>query len=391
MIDYRRLGAVSPKPHTIFEVDGKMVAEHVFTREGFSDFYSILYQRRAPTHETKVENLASPNPAFPHKPVAGHPELMRRHLKTPLIPQGGTLLQSRMTLFYNDDCSVGMAKPTETDSCFFVNGDADELYFVAEGGGTLQSMFGELDFLPGDYVFVPKGTAYRFLLQKPQNMLVVEGHREFGIPKEFRLPLGQLRLDAPYTHRDFRSPDRLAQLKPSDNFPIIVKRFNTLTRREYTEFPYQVLGWDGCVYPFAFAVSAYQPKTSSVHLPPSIHCVFAAKGFVMMNFVPRIVDYAKNAIPCPYPHSSVDCDEILFYVDGNFTSRKSIGQYSMSFHPGGIPHGPHPEKYEQSVGARETTELAVMVDTFAPLYMTEAAKKCEDGNYHYSWNSKEFL
>ncbi|MCA2961229.1 MAG: homogentisate 1,2-dioxygenase [Silvanigrellales bacterium] len=393
MIDYRRLGAVSPKPHTIFEVDGKMVAEHVFTRDGFSDLYSILYQRRAPTHETKAELWKNPNPHFPHVADSSTAlgELLRRHVKTPSLPAGGTLLSSRVTLFFNADCTVGIAKPDRTDDVFFVNGDADELYFVAEGGGTLQSMFGELDYSAGDYVYIPKGTPYRFLLKGPQNFFVVEGMKDFGIPAEFRHPKGQLRLDAPYGHRDFRSPSRLTDFKPGENFDIIVKRFDTLSRRSYTDWPYQVVGWDGWVYPFAFAVSDYQPKTSSVHLPPSIHCVFGAKGFVMMNFVPRIVDYAKNAIPCPYPHSSVDCDEILFYVDGNFTSRKSIGQYSISFHPGGIPHGPHPEKYEQSIGARETNELAVMVDTFAPLHMTAAALSFEDQSYHFTWDTSEHL
>jgi len=396
MIDYRRLGAVSPKPHTIFEVDGKMVAEHVFTRDGFSDLYSILYQRRAPTHETKAQRWTNPNRHFPQAPTEGTQgnadfNLLRRHVKTPSLPSGGTMLGSRATLFFNADCSVGVAKPNRADDVFFVNGDADELYFVAEGGGVLQTMFGEIDYVAHDYLFVPKGTAYRFLPMGLQNLLVIEGRKDFGIPAEFRHPKGQLRLDAPYGHRDFRSPSRLTNFKPGENFPIVVKKDGALSWREYTDWPYQVVGWDGWVFPFAFAVGDYQPKTSTIHLPPSIHSVFAAQGFVMMNFVPRLVDYGKNAIPCPYPHSSVDCDEILFYVDGNFTSRKSIGQYSISFHPAGIPHGPHPEKYEQSIGARETSELAVMVDTFAPLLMTAVAQAFEDPNYHFTWDSQDDL
>lgn len=391
MIDYRRLGQVSDKPHTIFEVDGNMVAEHVFTRDGFSDLYSILYQKRAPTHESRAGIFEHTNRFFPARPTEPNPNLLRRHIKTPDMPTGGTLLESRATLFCNADCAVGMAKPSKTSDVFFCNADADELYFVVEGAGTLQSMFGELDYRAGDYVYVPKGVPYRFVHSGAQNFFVVEGAKNFGIPKEFRHAQGQLKLDAPYTHRDFRSPDRLLQLRDDENFPIIVKRGHVLTRHEYTEWPYKVIGWDGWVYPFAFNIEAYQPKTSSIHLPPSIHTVFAAQGFVMMNFVPRMVDYHKKAIPCPYPHSSVDCDELLFYVKGNFTSRKSIAQYSISFHPGGIPHGPHPEKYEASVGARETDELAVMVDTFAPLCLSEAAAHYEDTSYHMTWNTADHL
>ncbi|NBW80123.1 homogentisate 1,2-dioxygenase [bacterium] len=391
MIDYRRLGSVSEKPHTVFEFEGKMVAEHVFTRDGFSDVYSILYQRRAPTHEVSVEAVNFNNPGFPHNPSDGIDLLKRRHVKTPKLTQGGTLLESRKTLFFNSDCTVGIARPDKPEKGFFINADADEMYFVAEGAGVLQTIFGEIDFTEGDYLFVPKGVASRLQFSKPLYLMIVEGTKDFGIPREFRLAQGQLRLDAPFTHRDFRSPSRLLQLPENENPPFFVKKLNQMSRHEYTEFPYRVIGWDGWCYPFAFSVHAYQPKTSSIHLPPTIHTVFSARGFYMMNFVPRIVDYAKNAIPCPYPHSSVDCDEILFYVKGEFTSRKGIEQYSMSYHPCGIPHGPHPEKYEMSVGVRETNELAVMVDTFAPLRMTKAAVGLEDGNYHYSWNTKEHL
>ena len=391
MIDYRKLGVISEKPHTVFEHDGKMVAEHVFTRDGFSDLYSILYQKRAPTHEVKVEALEARNQGFPHDTASGVDLLKRRHLKTPKHPVGGTLLESRKTLFFNDDCTVGIARPDKQADEFFINGDCDEIFFVAEGSGVVQTIFGEIDFKEGDYLFLPKAVAYRFRFNQALYLFVVEGAKDFGIPREFRLSQGQLRLDAPFTHRDFRSPSRLLNLPDNENPSFIVKKLNRLSLHEYTEFPYQVIGWDGWCYPFAFSVHSYQPKTSSVHLPPTIHTVFAARGFYMMNFVPRILDYAKNAIPCPYPHSSVDCDEILFYVKGEFTSRKGIEQYSMSYHPCGIPHGPHPEKYEMSVGVRETNELAVMVDTFAPLKMTRAAAVLEDDSYHYSWNTKEHL
>lgn len=391
MIDYRRLGLISEKPHTVFKVDGKMVAEHVFTRDGFSDLYSIFYQRRAPTHETRAEIFENPNKNFLVSETKFEPNLKRRHIRTQDIPVGTDLLGSRTTLFINNDCSVGIVKMKEVAQTFFANGDADELYFVAEGQGQLETSFGVMAYSEGDYLFIPKSVPYRFVFTGSQNMMVVEGMRAFGIPKEYRHPQGQLKMDAPYTHRDFRSPDKLLEFQKGENFPIVIKRNNHLSIHEYTEWPYQVLGWDGWVYPFAFNIENYQPKTSTVHLPPSSHMVFSALGFVMMNFVPRLVDYHKNAIPCPYPHSSVDCDEVLFYVKGNFTSRKNIGQYSMSFHPGGVPHGPHPEKYEASVGHKQTDELAVMVDTFASLALTEAGKKYEDTTYHFSWNTTEHL
>jgi homogentisate 1,2-dioxygenase len=403
MIDYRRLGEVSKKPHTVFKVNGEMMAEHVFTREGFSDLFSILYQKRAPTHEREAAPFKNGNAFFANGKnsdpkqldndsvnLADQP-LLRRHFVTPQIPYGKTMLSGRATLLQNADCSVGMAKFVDQDDVFFSNGDADELYFVTEGSGVLQTMFGEIDYSPNDYLFLPKGTVYRFLGQGRQSLFVVEGNRKFGIPAAFRHPQGQLKLDAPYSHRDFRSPERLSEGCYDLNLPIVVKKRNKLTLHKYTDWPYQVVGWDGWVFPFAFAISDYQTKTGSHHLPPSSHTVFEAVGFVIMNFVPRMLDYGTGAVPCPYPHTSVDCDEVLFYVDGNFTSRKAIAQHSISFHPCGIPHGPHPEKYEDSVGHKVTNELAVMVDTFAPLDLTAAALKFEDPTYHFTWNEEGCL
>lgn len=391
MIDYRRLGAVAAKPHTVFKIDGKMVAEHVFTREGFNDLYSIFYQERAPTHEVRAEMYESNNPNFPTPKATIEKNLRRRHIKTPLLKEGKDILACRTTLFLNEDCAVGVAKPTQTANYFFSNGDCDELYFVAEGEGKFQSIFGVFEYKQGDYIFIPKSVPHRFVFKGAQNFLITEGKRGFGIPREFRHPHGQLRMDAPYTHRDFKSPTELLNFKKDENYPIVVLRNDSLTSHEYTEWPYRVHGWDGWVYPFGFSIYDYQARTGLVHLPPNIHTVFAGAGFVVCNFVPRIVDFHENAVPCPYPHSSVDCDEILFYVSGDFTSRKGISNFSMSFHPGGIPHGPHPGMYEKSVGSQKTTELAVMIDTFAPLQLTEAARSIEDNEYHFSWNTKENL
>ena len=391
MLDHRSLGQLPRRPHTVFKNDGEMVAEHVFTRDGFSDLYSILYQKRAPTHETSVEMLTPPNPYLLAEPAPPQKLLKRRHVQSQNIPFAAEYLAGRQTLFINDDCSVGVAKFNGPSKDFFSNGDSDELHFVVQGQGVCQTIFGELDYKYGDYIYIPKSVPYRFIPKGgDQVLMVTEGNKGLGIPSEFRLAQGQLKLDAPYGHRDFKSPQRLLDVS-GENPSITIKRFNALTQHTYTEWPYDVVGWDGWVYPFTFDVKDYRPRTTTLHLPPTSHTIFAGENFVVMNFVPRKVDYAEGAIPCPYPHSSVDCDEVLFYVEGNFTSRKGISSQSLSFHPGGIPHGPHPGKYEASVGDEKTDELAIMVDTIAPLTLTKASLENEDDSYHDSWNTKEHL
>ncbi|APJ04757.1 homogentisate 1,2-dioxygenase [Silvanigrella aquatica] len=391
MIDYRKLGFVSTKQHTICEYEGKMLAEHVITRDGFNEQYSILYQKRAPTHEIKVELLQHDNPFFPSFHKTNTHELKRRHFQTPIYKKEGSMLESRATLLINDNCSIGIVNLSKSDENFFSNADADEIFFVPEGSGILQTIMGEIDYKKGDYLFIPKAIPYRFICHSKSNMLVVEGKSKFGIPAEFKQPSGQIKLDAPYNHRDFKSPTRLLNFEDNENYCVIVKKDHNLTIHEYTDFPYKVVGWDGWYWPFSFSIYDYQPKTSSVHLPPTIHNVFSGNKFYMMNFVPRMLDYHPKAVPCPWPHSSVDCDEAIFYVSGDFTSRKGISNYSISFHPAGIPHGPHPERYEQSIGAKYTQELAIMVDTFEPLFVTEAAMVLEDRKYHFTWDSHDHL
>ncbi len=391
MIHYARCGQVSRRAHAELHLNGELQAEHVFTREGFDDLYSILYQKRAPTHEVKVSPLRMVSGFQPSS--GGVPQApLRAHYRTGKLVarQGQDFLGNRMILMQNSDCTVGVCHTETQQEDFFQNGDADEVFFVAEGGGTLETVFGELPYLKHDYVVVPRGVPYRFRFSSPQRLLCVEAFRGFGLPKPFLNHRGQLKLDAPYNERDFRIPTQL--LTDSVVSPnIVVCRNRTLSQHSYTEWPYHVVGWDGFVYPFALNVHDYKPKTSTYHLPPTSHCVFEAQGFVMMNFVPRLVDYGEGAIPCPYPHSSVDCDEVLYYVEGDFTSRRGIEQHSVSWHPAGVPHGPHPEKYEKSIGVQRTSELAIMVDTFAPLCAREEAEVLRDPDYHYSWNTKEHL
>ncbi len=393
MIDYRKLGFVSEKQHTICELNGQQLIEHVITRDGFNDLYSILYQYRAPTHETSSAKYKTENLNFLVQPSANTEKsgLSRRHFKSFYEASKGNLLNSRAAFLYNNSCTVSLAHVTEADKMFFSNNDGDELYFASTGSGIFQTIMGELPYKKHDYIFIPKSIPYRIISNEKSYFLIVEGKKNFGVPSQFRNKQGQLTLEAPYNHRDFTGPNKLLSLKEDENPAIIVKRLNTLTKHEHTDFPYKVVGWDGWYWPFTFSIANYQPKTSNVHLPPSIHAAFSGAEFYIMNFVPRITDYHPKAVPCPWPHSSVDCDEVLFYVEGNFTSRKNISQYSISFHPGGIPHGPHPEKYERSIGIKSTNELAIMVDTFEPLFATDTALQFEDTEYPTSWDTKEFL
>lgn len=403
MIHYMKLGRVAPKPHVTFHDEGKLLMEQCFTRQGFEGPYSILYFRTPPTDETAVEKLAIPG-FCPFEPLAEQP-LHRRHLKTTELKLSGDFLDARRVLLFNSDIQMSMVKPTTTSPRFFVNGDGEELYYVYRGSGRIESLFGVLPFREKDYVLIPRGTPYRIHWDAasggspataPQ-FFVFEGRGWIDIPKEFRNAHGQITDYAPYSDRDFRGPETLLAYDPARHgqapFKLVVKREDVLTVHLFKHFPHEVVGWDGAVYPVAFNIMDYQPKTASVHLPPTIHITFAGNEFVVCSFVPRKVDYydrdGVKAIPCPYGHASVHMDEILFYVEGNFTSRRGIESGSISLHPAGIPHGPHPGTYEKSVGHDRTSELAVMCDTYKQLKLTKIAHDIEDKDYHLTWVSKE--
>ncbi|MGV8041295.1 MAG: flavin reductase [Thermoanaerobaculaceae bacterium] len=280
-----------------------------------------------------------------------------------------------------------LGRPDRDDATLVANADGDELTFVHEGAGRVESPLGVLDFEPGDYVFVPRSLLHRWRLDRPAYLLTIEARSWVDLPRQFRNPVGQLTMDAPYSHRDFREP-RWPEGGPATlGAPreALVYRQGRLSRFEHAHDPFDVVGWDGQVWPYAFPIRAFQPKTGLVHLPPTIHITFAGQGFVVCSFVPRVVDFHPEAIPCPYPHSSVDCDEIIFYAAGNFTSRRGIEPGSVTLHPVGVPHGPHPGRYEASIGTTRTSELAVMVDTFSPLGVTAHARAVEDGGYNRSW------
>jgi homogentisate 1,2-dioxygenase len=387
------LGRVPPKPHTAFyDDDGKLLMEQMITREGFHGPFSILYYRTPPTDEFEVDGLKL-NGFCPFDLVKEQP-LHRRHLKTGDLAPAGDYLTGRRTLLVNRNLQLGVIKPAEAAQRFFSNGDGDELYFVTTGRGHLESLYGVLPFREHDYILIPKSTPYRLHLAGDRGtLLVFEGRPRLGIPGDYRNPWGQLTDYAPYSHRDFRLPAELltfdAQKRGGLAFELVVKMGDALTLHRYKHFPLDVVGWDGVLYPLAFNIHDYQPKTGLVHLPPTIHTTFSGVGFVICSFVPRKVDYHAQAIPCPYAHASADMDEVLYYVDGDFTSRRGVGRESISLHPQGVTHGPHPGAYEKSIGTERTNELAVMCDTYEPLRLTNVAAGVEDAGYHRSWVTRE--
>lgn len=406
MLDYHRLGKLPKKNHIAHRSEsGHLFQEHCLTRAGFEKAYSILYHVNPPTREvgtsrshldgTEFLPLAEPNGEldFPRR---------RRHVNTNLHKPGGDWLNNRKAILYNADMTVSLARPKENSPDFFSNGDADELVFFFRGSGTLESVFGNVDFEEGDYVLIPRSTIHRFNFDFSKGevfALVMEGHADIQVPPYFRNEFGQLTLEAPYCHRDFRRPEQLSwnldgRLPESpEGFKVVIKRVGRISDHYMKHYPLDVVGWDGYVYPMVFPILNYQPKTGMIHLPPTVHTTFSSacgpKGegtrYVICSFVPRKVDYYPGSIPCPYNHSSPDCDEILFYVRGNFTSRKGIEPGSISLHPTGLPHGPHPGAYEASIGSTETHELAVMMDTFKPLALTTYGASIEVGDYHETW------
>jgi homogentisate 1,2-dioxygenase len=295
---------------------------------------------------------------------------------------------ARVPLLFNAAVTIGFVRPTSSDNEYFVNADGDELFFVLRGGGTLRSVFGELGFGAGDYVCVPKGVLHRFMLAEgePQAWLWIETRGGLGLPQHYRNPVGQLRMDAPYSHRDFRRPE-LGEPLDEGIRNTLVKRGDELFAFQSRHSPLDVLGWDGSVYPFALPILAFQPRVGQVHLPPPVHATFDAPGVLVCSFVPRPLDFHPEANPCPYPHSSVDMDEVLFYANGAFGSRRGIGEGSLSHHPAGIAHGPHPRAYEESPVERYTEEIAVMLDCSSPLKATADALAVEDATYHQSFQS----
>ena len=387
MINYRKAGELPRKPHSVFRNEkDELLFEHCFTREGFDGPFSILYNEAPPQgfgDGTAVEPLFP----LPEEVEGGEKEaLRRRHLRSQDLKTGGTPITGRKPLAFNADIVVGTVRPDSEDAVYFSNGDGDELLYIHRGEGTLISPFGRLDFSPGDYVFVPQALAHRIELRGSDHyFLYFECTSGVHLPKQYRNPVGQLRMDAPYTHRDFRGPELVSPIDSKSIKTVISKRRNRFTKHTFPSTPMDTVGWDGTVYPFAFPILNFSPRIGQYHLPPTVHGTFATKGSLICSFVPRKVDFGEGAIPCPYPHSNVQVDEVIFYCDGDFTSRKGVSDGSVSFHPAGVPHGPQPGAYEASIGTVEAHETAVMLDTFDPLKLTSWARSVEAQEYDDSW------
>jgi homogentisate 1,2-dioxygenase len=385
MLDRMTAGTVPSEPHTALrDAAGRLRYEECLTRDGFDGPYTILYHAERP-HTAAV---AGPSHGWeiPEPSDDESRPLARRHYRSQeLQPRGGPPIDARVPLLFNDDVVMSVAHPDEADPVYFANGDGDDLYFILEGGGVLRSPLGDLSFEARDYVFVPKGLVHRFVPdERPQAWLSLECASGFGLLRQWRNEVGQLRMDAPYGHRDFRRPV-FAGPRDEGLRDLVVKRSDAFHGFRYPHAPLDVVGWDGAVYPWAFPILKFRPRVGLVHLPPTVHGTFGTRGALICSFVPRPVDFHPEAIPCPYPHSSVACDELIYYVAGNFTSRKGVGPGSISHHPAGVIHGPHPGAYEGSIGTKSTDEVAVMLDTFKPLRTTAAARSVEDAAYHASF------
>lgn len=380
---YHQLGKIPPKRHTQFrKPDGSLYAEELFSTEGFSDVYSLLYHTHPPTQIVQVGEPYSVAPK-----LVSDKQLKHRSLKGFRIGQEDDYLASRKPVLVNDDCRIVLAAPRRSmDGYFYKNADADEIIFVHEGTGTLRTMYGNLDFAYGDYLVLPRGTTYQLMFNGENNrLLIVESTSPVTTPKRYRNSYGQLLEHSPFCERDIRKPMQLETHDEQGDFLFYIKKQDQIYPYHYLNHPFDVVGWDGFLYPYAFSIHDFEPITGRLHMPPPIHQTFETKGFVVCSFVPRLYDYHPLAIPAPYNHSNIDSDEVLYYVDGDFMSRKSVERGQITLHPGGIPHGPHLGTVEKSIGARETLELAVMVDTFRPLKMTEHAAGIEEEGYYRSW------
>jgi len=380
---YHSLGQVPPKRHTQFrKPDGSLYHEELFSTEGFSDLHSLLYHANPPT---QIAQVGAPYSAAPK--VVVDKQLKHRSLKGFEVEPQDDYLQSRQPVLVNEDCKIILAAPRKSmNDYFFKNADADEVIFIHQGNGRLKTMYGTVEFEYGDYVVVPRGTIYQMEFDSEDNRLfIVESVSPVTTPKRYRNNYGQLMEHAPFCERDIRKPAKLETHDEQGEFLFYIKKQDMMYPYYYLNHPFDLVGWDGYVYPYAFSIHNFEPITGRIHQPPPVHQTFAARNFVICSFVPRLYDYHPLSIPAPYNHSNIDSDEVLYYVDGDFMSRKHVEKGMITLHPGGIPHGPHPGTAEKSIGKKGTEELAVMVDTFRPLQLTEQALAVEDKGYYQSW------
>ncbi|MHA4809863.1 homogentisate 1,2-dioxygenase [Flavitalea flava] len=383
MPHYHSLGAIPHKRHTQFrKPDGSLYSEQLFSTEGFSNDYSLLYHTHPPTEIIRTDESYDVMPRIAEEKMLKH-----RSLEGFRIPPEDDFLKSRKPVLVNSDCHVVLAAPRRSmQDYFYKNADADEMIFIHEGSGLLRTMYGDLEFGYGDYLVIPRGTIYQITFKDEGNRLfIVESFSPIRYPKKYLSKYGQLLEHSPYCERDIRPPHSLTTHDEKGDFLIKTKKKGRIYGIHYGHHPFDVVGWDGCCYPFAFSIHDFEPITGRVHQPPPVHQTFEGNNYVVCSFCPRLFDYHPLAIPAPYNHSNIDSDELLYYVDGDFMSRKNVTRGMLTLHPGGIPHGPHPGMVQKSIGAKETKELAVMVDTFHPLMLTVEALEIENPGYTMSW------
>jgi homogentisate 1,2-dioxygenase len=390
MPHYRSVGDVPPKRHTQFRrPDGGLYAEELMGADGFSSSSALLYHRNPPTALVAADPVAEPDPGLePNRPLLPH------HLRTEAAAQAGDLVAGRVVLLANDDLRLLVAR-ADRPSGLYRNATGDEIVMIRSGAARLESSFGLLGCSAGDYVVLPTGTTHRWVPtgDEPVHALVIEARGHVGPPERYLARSGQFLEHSPYCERDLHGPDEPLVVDQSagpdraDGFEVIVRQRDGLTRFTYAHHPFDVVGWDGYLYPYRFSIHDFAPITGRLHQPPPVHQTFAGPNFVVCSFVPRRLDDHPEAVPTPYNHANVDSDEVIYYCGGDFTSRRgtAIGVGSLTLHPAGFTHGPQPGSVEASLGQTHTDELAVMVDTFSPLLLAEAARRCSEPDYPWSW------
>lgn len=383
MTYYYKLGEMPHKRHVQFrQSDGSLFQEELMGIHGFDGIQSILYHKRPPTQVREVGVVEKVAVDYEDQGPLRH-----RSFRGGQITSGGDAITSRVPIMGNSDVVLSVARPDKAMDYWYRFAHGDDVLFIHDGSGVLETQFGLLRYRQGDYLVIPTGVMWR-LLPDPnveQRMLVIESFGHIEPPKRYLNRYGQFLEHSPYCERDIRPPDELVTFDETGEFEMRVKARGTITRFVYDHHPLDVVGWDGHLWPFAFNIEDFEPITGRLHQPPPVHQTFDGPGFVICSFVPRMFDYHPLSIPAPYNHSNVDSDEVLYYVEGDFMSRKGIDRGDFTVHPNGIPHGPHPGTYEGSIGKKFTEELAVMVDTFRPLRLTRQAQQFENGDYVYSW------
>ncbi len=380
---YHKLGIIPPKRHTVFRnEEGKLYQEELFGTAGFAGMSSLIYHINPPTIVTQPIRSYDVSPK-----IAVAKNMKAISLKGFELQPEEDYLKSRKTLFVNGSLHIGLAAPKGfSKDYFYKNADADEMLFIHKGSGKLKTMYGNIDFRYGDYLIIPRGTTYQLDFESTDNrLLYVEAFDPIYTPKRYRNNFGQFLEHSPFCERDFRLPENLETHDEKGEFNLKIKKQGIMWEYIYGTHPFDVVGWDGFNYPYAFSIFDFEPITGRIHMPPPIHQTFESAGFVVCSFVPRLYDYHPDSIPAPYHHSNVDSDEILYYVDGDFMSRNNIDKGQITLHPGGIPHGPHPGAIERSIGQKSTEELAVMIDPFAPVSLTEEAMNLQVEDYYKSW------